>query len=104
MRLQLVAQGEQTWRPLTLDASFMRELGEPFEPYERLLHGALIGDHSLFTREDGVEEAWRIVQPLLDDPAPLHPYEPGTWGPTEADALVHGRPPWHEPWTAGFDS
>ncbi|WP_329361351.1 glucose-6-phosphate dehydrogenase [Streptomyces sp. NBC_00669] len=104
VRLQLVAQGEQTWRPLTLDASFMRELGEPFEPYERLLHGALIGDHSLFTREDGVEEAWRIVQPLLDDPAPLHPYEPGTWGPTEADALVHGRPPWHEPWTAGFDS
>ncbi|BBB02204.1 putative glucose-6-phosphate 1-dehydrogenase [Actinacidiphila reveromycinica] len=99
--LQLVAQGEQTWRPLHLDASFVRDLGEPPEPYERLLHGALTGDHSLFTREDGVEEAWRIVQPLLDDPAPLLPYAPGTWGPAEAADLVTGHPPWHDPWTAG---
>jgi glucose-6-phosphate 1-dehydrogenase len=102
-RLQLVAQGEHTWRPLHLDASYARDLGEPFEPYERLLHSALSGDHSLFTREDGVEESWRIVQPLLDQPAALHPYEPGTWGPAEAGSLVRGRPPWHEPWIGALD-
>lgn len=99
LRLQLVAQDGQSWRPLHLDESFAKDLGEPFEPYERLLHSALTGDHSLFTREDGVEESWRIVQPLIDAPPPVRPYRPGTWGPREARDLVRGHPNWHEPWT-----
>ncbi|SEG91655.1 glucose-6-phosphate 1-dehydrogenase [Actinacidiphila yanglinensis] len=102
-RLQLVGLGEETWRPLYLDSSFAQELGEPFEPYERLLNSALTGDHSLFTREDSVEEAWRIVQPLIDEPAAIQPYTPGSWGPDGAGSLVHGRPPWHEPWLPGAE-
>ena len=50
----------------------MADLGEPLLPYERLLHGALIGDHRLFAREDAIEETWRIVQPLLDNPGEIH--------------------------------
>ena len=69
-------------------------------PYEVLLHAALVGDSTRFTRQDGVEETWRIMQPLLDAPPPVHPYAPGTWGPAAADALVAGHGRWHEPWTA----
>jgi len=46
----------------------------------------------------GVEQTWRIMQPLLDAPPPVHPYAPGTWGPAAADALVAGHGAWHEPW------
>jgi glucose-6-phosphate 1-dehydrogenase len=98
LRLQLAAQDDDSWRPVHLDASFAQDLGEPFEPYERLLHDALTGDHRLFTREDSVEESWRIVQPLIDAPPEVHPYRPGTWGPDEAQRLVRGYPNWHEPW------
>jgi glucose-6-phosphate 1-dehydrogenase len=52
-----------------------------------------------FTRQDGVEEAWRIMQPLIDGPPPVHPYAPGSWGPEAAGALVAGHGRWHEPWT-----
>ena len=53
-----------------------------------------------FTRQDGVEEAWRIMQPLLDAPPPVHPYAKGSWGPAEADRLLAGDGRWHEPWVA----
>jgi glucose-6-phosphate 1-dehydrogenase len=101
LRLALTAKdNDGGWNPLTLDSSFARELGEPFEPYERLLHGALIGDASSFAREDSVEESWRIVQPLIDAPPPVHVYEPGGWGPVDAaDKLVRGHAAWHKPWT-----
>lgn len=99
LRLQLVAQDDDSWRAVHLDASFARDLGEPLEPYERLLYSALKGDHSLFTREDSVEESWRIVQPLIDAPPPLHAYQPGSLGPAEAQQLLHGHPGWHQPWT-----
>jgi glucose-6-phosphate 1-dehydrogenase len=49
------------------------------------------GDPSLFARQDSVEEEWRIVDPILDRRTPLHAYEPGTWGPAEADRLVAPR-------------
>jgi glucose-6-phosphate 1-dehydrogenase len=101
LRLALTAKDDQDrgWKPLTLDASFARELGEPLEPYERLLHGALVGDAQLFAREDSVEESWRIVQPLIDAPPPLHTYERGSWGPVAAaDKLVRGHARWHKPW------
>ena len=101
LRLALTAKdNDGGWVPLTLDSSFAQELGEPFEPYERLLHGALVGDAQLFAREDSVEESWRIVQPLIDAAPPVHSYERGTWGPTaEADKLVRGHAKWHKPWT-----
>jgi glucose-6-phosphate 1-dehydrogenase len=79
--LQLSALAEQSRRPVHLDTSFARELGEPPEPYERLLHAAIAGDRQLFAREDSVEETWRIVQPLLDHPPDVRPYPCGSWGP-----------------------
>jgi glucose-6-phosphate 1-dehydrogenase len=57
-------------------------------PYERLLGDAMHGDPALFTREDTVEAAWEVVDPVIDDATELHPYEPGTWGPAEADRLL----------------
>ena len=98
MRLQLSALAEKSWRTVHLNTSFTRELGEPAEPYERLLHAAIIGDHQLFARQDSVEETWRIVQPLLDNPPEVRPYPRGSWGPAEAESLVRGHPRWQQPW------
>ena len=71
---------------------------EDREPYERLLGDAIDGDQTLFTRQDAVEAAWRIVDPILGNVTPLHMYEPNTWGPPDADkALVDGHGPWHNP-------
>jgi glucose-6-phosphate 1-dehydrogenase len=99
MRLQLSALGENTvWRPVRLDTAFVRELGAPQVPYERLLHAALTGDERLFARQDAVDESWRIVQPLLSYPPPVHRYPVGSWGPDEADALLSGHRGWQPPW------
>jgi glucose-6-phosphate 1-dehydrogenase len=67
---------------------------EPAEAYQRLINDAMTGDHTLFVRSDSVEYAWRIVQPTLDEPPPLHKYAAGTWGPAEANRLVAPNP-WH---------
>ncbi len=69
---------------------------ETLDAYERLLHDALMGDPTLFTRGDGIERVWEVVQPVLDDPPPLRTYEAGSWGPTEADELIAPRT-WHLP-------
>jgi glucose-6-phosphate 1-dehydrogenase len=98
LRLQLTAIDGNRWRDLHLDSSFMQDLGEPLTPYERLLHGGLTGDHQLFAREDGIEETWRIVQPLLDNPGKIHRYEPGSWGPDAARELLRGHRGWQQPW------
>ena len=66
-------------------------------PYERLLGDALIGDASLFARQDAVEAAWRIVDPILDDTVAVHPYAKGSWGPSEADGLVRDIGGWIDP-------
>jgi glucose-6-phosphate 1-dehydrogenase len=84
--------------PADLEVLFEHEPGSDPEPYERLLGDALHGVHTLFTRQDSIEETWRVVQPLLDDPGPDHPYEPGTWGPQAAMDLVKGVTQWSEPW------
>ncbi len=73
--------------------------GDEPVPYEILLHAALIGNPTRFARQDGVEEEWRIVQPLLDNPPPVHTYQPGSWGPAAADQLVAAYGGWREPWT-----
>ena len=84
--------------PIELDMEFALEGGEGPTPYEVLLHAAMVGDSTRFTRQDGVEETWRVFQPLLDSPPPVQPYAPGTWGPEAANGLVEGSGGWHEPW------
>ena len=66
-------------------------------PYEELLHDAMCGEPARFAREDYVEEAWRIVEPVLGNAAPLHYYDPGTWGPAEAEALAAADGGWRNP-------
>ncbi len=66
-------------------------------PYERLLGDAICGDTSLFTRDDGVEAAWRVVDPILHSTSPVVQYEPGTWGPAGARTVVGGDEGWHDP-------
>ena len=83
---------------ITLDVEFAEQGGEAPTPYEVLLLDAMRGDSTRFTRQDGVEETWRIFQPLLDSPPPVHPYAPGTWGPAEADELLAGFGTWRGPW------
>jgi glucose-6-phosphate 1-dehydrogenase len=83
-----------------LEMEFAQEGGEGATPYEVLLHAAMVGDSTRFTRQDGVEEAWRILQPLLDNPPPIHAYAKGSWGPEEANQLVAGYGGWHGPWVA----
>jgi glucose-6-phosphate 1-dehydrogenase len=83
---------------VTLDMEFAEEGGEGPTPYEVLLDAAMVGQSVRFTRQDGVEETWRIMQPLLDSPPPVEPYKPGTWGPKAADKLVAGHGKWHGPW------
>ena len=75
----------------------------PPEAYERLLHDALVRDHTLFIREDEVERGWAIVDPVLRNPGPVHPYPAGSWGPAEADRVCKGIGHWHsliddDPW------
>ncbi len=83
---------------IDLSMEFSQEGGEGPTPYEVLLHAAMVGESTRFTRQDGVEETWRIMQPLLDDSPPVHTYEPGLWGPAAADDLVAGHGRWHDPW------
>ncbi len=71
--------------------------GEEAGPYEHLLTEAMAGNSLLFTREDGVEAAWRVVEPILDDVTPVYEYQPGTWGPEESIKLISGHGEWHEP-------
>jgi glucose-6-phosphate 1-dehydrogenase len=71
--------------------------GGRMEAYERLLGDAMAGDPTLFARQDVVEAAWAIVDPVLGVTSPLHEYEPGTWGPTEADRLVADVGGWNTP-------
>jgi glucose-6-phosphate 1-dehydrogenase len=96
--VQAKLPGAQATRAVDLSLIFSEELGEAPQPYERLLGDALRGDSSLFTREDSVEETWRIVQPLLDAPPQVEPYRPGSWGPASASKLLVGHPSWRDPW------
>ena len=89
--------GREVSQPVSLDLDFAEELGEPPEPYERLLFDALRGDSTLFPRWEVIEETWRIVQPLLDSPPPIEEYERGTWGPEAAERLAAEHGGWREP-------
>lgn len=105
MRLQLSAQVGDSWQDVHLDSSFAEDLGEAERPYERLFQAALSGDHQLFARIDSIEQTWRIVQPLLDQPGEVHPYDRGSWGPDAAKSLLRGHHGWQQPWMPkGTDS
>jgi glucose-6-phosphate 1-dehydrogenase len=102
VRLQAEAQRGDSPEPeqITMDMEFAQEGGEGASPYEVLLHAALLGDSKRFTRQDCVEQCWRVMGPLLDDQRPVHPYEKGSWGPDAANGLLAGYGHWHDPWVA----
>ena len=72
------------------------------DAYERLLTDAVDGDAELFSRQDIVEASWRVVDPILDGATPVVDYEPGSWGPAEADELIEGDGGWHDPMPLGL--
>ncbi len=82
---------------VSLNLDFAASLSARSEAYERLLDDAMDGNSRRFAREDGVENAWRLVQPVLDNPGPVHGYARGSWGPKEADDLLAAGHHWHEP-------
>ncbi len=100
VRLEIDAHRADKGGPqqITLDMEFAAEGGEGPTPYEVLLHAAMQGDSTPFTRQDSVEETWRIMAPLLQEPPPVNRYAPGSWGPEAADRLLAGAGRWQEPW------
>ena len=84
-------------RGVDLDVSFDKALGNRRDAYERLLEDVIEGDARRFARADAVEEAWRVIQPVLDHPTPLRHYANGAWGPAAADVLAEDLGGWHDP-------
>jgi glucose-6-phosphate 1-dehydrogenase len=80
-----------------ISVDFAAALGARSEAYERLLGDAIAGSPRRFARQDVVEQTWRIIQPALDEPGPVHPYFRGSWGPSEADRLLDDGDHWYEP-------
>lgn len=98
LQLQAKQPGEQlVSRPVDLRVDFDEALGARHEAYERLLADAIDGNAARFARQDAVEAAWEVVQPLLDNPGPVHVYPKGSWGPLEADRLIDHRHSWLDP-------
>ena len=83
--------------PQPEDLAFAGQPGSDMRPYDRLIGAALDGDRWLFARQDTVEAAWRVVDPVLGDVTPVHPYARGSWGPKEADRLLASGDTWHDP-------
>ncbi len=101
IRLLIQAQQGEGMQPeqLNLDLLLGQEGRDEPAPYEVLLHAALVGDSRRFTRQDGVEECWRVMQPLLDAPPPVQPYAQGSWGPAAAEQLAAEHGGWRGPWS-----
>ena len=101
IRLLVDAQRSDATAPeqINLDMEFAEQGGEGPTPYEVLLHAAMVGNSTRFTRQDNIEETWRICGPLLEKPPRILPYKPGTWGPKAADRLVKDFGGWRDPWT-----
>lgn len=98
LRMEAKEPGERLIsHAVDLEVDFQQAIGQRQDAYERLLGDAVDGNPARFAREDGVEAAWRVVQPLVDDPGPVHRYRRGTWGPRQADALVAEAGGWHDP-------
>ena len=106
-----IAIGARTKRPgdeVISEPTELKVVHQPdrreMEAYERLIGDAMEGDGTLFARQDGVEAAWAIVQPILGNATPVFEYEPGTWGPSEAARLTAETGQWHCPHCEGVDS
>ena len=80
-----------------ISVDFAAALGERSGAYERLLGDAIAGSPRRFARQDVVEQTWRIVQPIIDDPGEVHPYFRGSWGPAEAERLLGDGDHWYAP-------
>jgi glucose-6-phosphate 1-dehydrogenase len=80
-----------------VDLVVSQQPGDEMLPYERLLGDAVRGDPTLFGREDAIELTWQVVDPVLENPGPVYEYEPGSWGPTEAERLAAPDGGWHNP-------
>jgi glucose-6-phosphate 1-dehydrogenase len=85
------------WEPQAEQLTFAQQPGSDIRPYDRLIGAALNGERWLFARQDTVEAAWKIVDPVLGDVVPAHPYSRGSWGPKEADRLLSAGDTWHDP-------
>ena len=85
------------WEPQAEHLAFAQQPGSDIRPYDRLIGAALDGERWLFARQDTVEAAWEIVDPVLGDAVPVHPYARGSWGPKEAERLLVGRETWYDP-------
>ena len=85
------------WEPQMDDLTFAQRPGSDQRPYDQLIGAALDGERWLFAMQETVEAAWKIVDPVLGDATPVHPYARGTWGPKEADRLLPERDTWHDP-------
>lgn len=83
--------------PQAEELRFAQQPGSDMRPYDRLIGAALDGGKWLFSSQDTVESAWRIVDPILGDVVPVHDYDRGTWGPHEADVLLPDGDSWHDP-------
>jgi len=99
----MIAIGARAKRPGDVMAGESLELmvknqrADEMGAYERLIGDAMRGDANLFAREDGVEAAWRIVEPVLNEPTPIYEYDAGTWGPEEANYILSGNARWYHP-------
>jgi glucose-6-phosphate 1-dehydrogenase len=80
-----------------VELTLMERVGSQMPPYQRLLGDAMRGNSELFGRDDVVDAQWRIVQPIVTNPPPILEYEPGTWGPDAAHALIGADGPWRDP-------
>jgi glucose-6-phosphate 1-dehydrogenase len=100
LRLLVDAQCGESRDPqqIHLDQDFGMEGADLPAPYEVLLHAAMQGESTRFTRQDSVEETWRIMQPLLDSPPEVHEYAKGSWGPEAGRRLLAGHETWQGPW------
>jgi glucose-6-phosphate 1-dehydrogenase len=85
------------WHPQTETLMFAEQPAAEMRPYDRLIGAALAGERELFARQDTVEAAWLVVDPVLGDVVPAHQYAKGSWGPKEADALLPDGETWYKP-------
>ena len=103
IELQSLRAGEPGIHTVSLDLELAAGNMDPPTAYEELLAAALRGDRSHFTRQDAVEETWRIVQPVLEQPPPVEVYARGSWGPESAERIKSGHGGWHDPSTNDDD-
>jgi glucose-6-phosphate 1-dehydrogenase len=85
------------WQPQQQELTFAEPPGADMRPYDRLIGAALSGERWLFAAEDTVEAAFRVIDPVVGDVVPVHPYASGSWGPAQAASLLPNGETWHDP-------